>query len=61
MDMATSLAGDNPEKLELMRNAVKKGFESAGMTFSEITGDDKLPQICQDTYDEVMKRFDELQ
>lgn len=61
MDMATSLAGNNPEKLELMRSAVKKGFESAGMTFSEITGDDKLPQICQDTYDEVMKRFDELQ
>ncbi|MBP3889391.1 MAG: hypothetical protein J6F30_17335 [Cellulosilyticum sp.] len=61
MDMATSLAGNNPEKLELMRSAVKKGFESAGMTFSKITGDDKLPQICQDTYDEVMKRFDELQ
>lgn len=61
MDMATSLAGNNPEKLELMRSAVKKGFEHAGITFSQITGESNLPQICQDTYDEVMKRFDELQ
>lgn len=61
MDMATSLAGEDPEKLELMRNAVIKGFDQAGITFSEVTGESKLPQICLDTYDEIMKRFDILQ
>ena len=61
MDMAVSLAGNDPEKLEQMRSAVQKGFEQAGMTFSDITGESKLPQICQDTYTEIMNRFDDLQ
>lgn len=61
MDMATSFAGDDPEKLEKMRQAVQKGFEQAGLTFSNITKESRLPQICQDTYDEIMKRFDDLQ
>lgn len=61
MDMATSFAGNNPEKLELMRQAVQKGFAMAGTTFSDITKEKDLPQICQDTYTEIMKRFDDLQ
>ena len=61
MDMATTLAGNDPDKLNSMRNAVIKGFSQAGITFSDITGESKLPQICQDTYTEVMKRFDALQ
>ena len=61
LDMATSFAGDDPEKLETMRQAVEKGFEQAGLTFTEITKESRLPQICQDTYAEIMKRFDTLQ
>lgn len=61
VDMATALAGNDPEKLQVMRDAVEKGFSKAGVTFSDITGESKLPQICHDTYDEVMKRFDKLQ
>ena len=61
MGLATALAGDDQEMLAKMRSAVEKGFKEAGATFSQISGEKKLPQICQDTYKEVMKRFDKLQ
>lgn len=61
MDLATALAGDDSTMLAKMRTAVEKGFREAGSTFSKITREDKLPQICQDTYKEVMNRFDKLQ
>lgn len=61
MDLATALAGDDEAMLAKMRSAVEKGFKMAGNTFSEVTGENKLPQICQDTYKEVMSRFDKLQ
>ena len=58
--MAKAIAGDDPIKLQQMREAVEKGFSQAGLDFSKATNSD-LPQICKDTYTEVMKRFDELQ
>lgn len=61
MDLATALAGDDEAMLAKMRSAVEKGFGMARSTFSKVTGDDKLPQVCQDTYKEVMNRFDKLQ
>lgn len=61
MDLATSLAGGDSEKLSMLRAAVEKGFESAGTVFSKATGQSKLPSICQDTYKEVMSRFDDLE
>ena len=61
MDLATALAGSNPSMLAKMRSAVEKGFGGAASIFSQITGQNKLPQICQDTYKEVMNRFDKLQ
>ena len=61
MDLATALAGDDEAMLAKMRSAVEKGFGMAKQTFSQITGENKLPQICQDTYKEVMNRFDKLQ
>ena len=61
MDLATALAGDDEAMLAKMRSAVEKGFGMARSTFSRVTGEDKLPQICQDTYKEVMNRFDKLQ
>ncbi|PJI06865.1 MULTISPECIES: hypothetical protein [Clostridium] len=60
MTMAKALAGDDKEKLQQMRDAVEKGFAQAGVDFKRATTSD-LPQICNDTHTEIMKRFDELQ
>ena len=60
MTMAKAIAGDDPKKLQQMRDAVEKGFSQAGLDFNKATNSD-LPQICKDTCNEVMKRFDELQ
>lgn len=56
MDMAKSFAGGDKSKISLLRDAVKKGFEAAGLEFN---GGEGLPDICNQTYDEIMKRFDE--
>ena len=60
MTMATALAGDDQGKLQKMRDAVEKGFSQAGLDFKDATNSD-LPQICKDTYTEVINRFDKLQ
>jgi hypothetical protein len=60
MTMATYIAGDDPGKLQKMREAVEKGFSQAGLDFNKATKSD-LPQICKDTMTEVMKRFDAWQ
>ena len=57
-DLATAIAGDDPEKLSQMRSAVEKGFEQAGMTWKDATGQSKLPDISNQTYNEIMSRFD---
>lgn len=56
MDMAKSLANGDNSKISLLRDAVKKGFEAAGLEFN---GGNGLPEISNKTYDEIMKRFDE--
>lgn len=58
--LAEAIAGDDPEKLQEMRDAVSKGFEQAGIKFQSVTKSG-LPQISHDTYDEIMSRFDKLQ
>lgn len=60
MDMATAIAGGDEEKLRSMQAAVEKGFSQAGVTWKSSMGTDKMPQITQDTHDEVTRRFDEL-
>lgn len=60
MTMATAIAGDDQDKLQKMRDAVEKGFSQAGLEFKDATKSD-LPQICKDTYTEIMSRFDKLQ
>ena len=57
-DLASAIAGDDPEKLSQMRAAVEKGFEQAGMTWKDSTGQSKLPDISTQTYNEIMSRFD---
>lgn len=55
VDFATALAGSDPEKLEKMRDAFKKGFDNATSTWGK-----SLPDISQRTYQAVMDKFDKL-
>ena len=54
LNMAKALSGGDVSKLELLKNAVIKGFEAA-----ETTWGGKLPSITDETYDLIMKGFDE--
>ena len=53
-NMALAFSGGDPEKLEEMRDAVKKGFNMAKGTMGG-----ELPQISHDTLARTMERFDE--
>lgn len=55
LDFATALTGGDPDKIEEMRSAFQKGYEQAEKTWGG-----KLPEISSQTYDAVMKGFDEL-
>lgn len=55
IDFATALTGGDPDKIEDMRAAFKKGYEQAKKTWGG-----ELPEISQKTYDAVLKKFDEL-
>lgn len=57
-DLATAIAGDDPEKLSQMKAAVEEGFKQAGLTWKDATGQSKLPEISNQTYTEIMSRFD---
>ena len=60
MDMATTIAGGDPQKLKAMQSAVEAGFKQAGITWKDSTGEDNMPKITQDTHAEITKRFDAL-
>jgi hypothetical protein len=55
LDFAKALAGDEPNKLEKMRSAFEKGYKQAEKTWGG-----ELPDISKQTFDAVMKGFDEL-
>jgi len=57
MDMAMALAGDDPSKISIMRDAVTKGFGQAAKTLN--LREEDMPDITKDTFKEVMKRFDD--
>ena len=57
-NLASAIAGNDPEKLEEMRAAVEEGFRQAGVAFKDATGRSDMPQITKDTYAEIMSRFD---
>lgn len=54
VDFAKALSGGDPEMLETVKEAVKKGFEEA-----EEAWGGSLPGICGKTYDAVMSKLDE--
>ncbi len=53
IDFAKALTGGDPDKIEEMREAFKKGFKQATGTWG-----DELPDISQRTYEATMKKFD---
>ena len=57
-DMASAIAGNDPDKLAAMRSAVEEGFNQAGIAWNNATGLDEMPEITSKTYDEIMSRFD---
>ncbi len=61
VSMAQNIANGDSKKLEEMRSAITKGFEQAGKQFNKIYGNQNMPQITQDTQNEIMKRLDNVQ
>ncbi|AFL99861.1 MULTISPECIES: hypothetical protein [Desulfitobacterium] len=51
---AIALTGGDPSKAQAMKDAVIEGYEQA----KKIWGGE-LPEICQKTYEETLKKFDE--
>lgn len=54
IDFAKALTGGDPDKIDEMRDAFKKGFKQATKTWG-----DELPEISKKTYDAVLQKFDE--
>ncbi len=57
MQMATYFAAGNQDVLAEMEEAVKKGFEAAGLNLETGEG---MPSITMETYEHVMSEFDKL-
>ena len=58
LQFAKAMAGPNatPAQIANLRDGVQQGFDAVAKMFG---GFDKLPQVTKDTYDAVMKAFDE--
>ncbi len=56
LDFAKAISGGDTSKADILKDAIQKGFDSAAELWG---GMDKAPQITKDTYDAVMKGFDE--
>jgi len=54
VSFAKALAGNDPEKADLLIDAVKKGFEEATKTWG-----DELPDICQKTLDATIEKLNQ--
>ena len=55
LDFAKALTGGDPDKMEKMRTAFEKGYKQAEKTWGG-----QLPDISKQTYDAVMKGFDDM-
>lgn len=54
LDFAKALTGGDPAMIDKMRGAFEKGFKQAGSAWGK-----DLPDISKQTYDAVMKGFDD--
>ena len=55
LQFATALTGGDPDKLDSMIDAFKKGYEQAEKTWGG-----ELPEISKKTYDAVLDKFEKL-
>ncbi|MCR5343618.1 MAG: hypothetical protein K6E70_09705 [Butyrivibrio sp.] len=55
LDFANALTGGDPDQIENMRSAFERGFKEATKTWGK-----ELPDISKQTYDAVMKGFDDM-
>ena len=55
VSFATALTGGDPDKIDEMEEAFKKGFEQAKKAWGG-----ELPEISQQTYDAVLEKFEQL-
>lgn len=55
ISFANALTGGDPDKIEEMREAFKKGYKQAEKAWGG-----SLPEISRQTYEAVMQKFDEL-
>jgi len=53
VEMATSMGGNDPEKLAEIKSGIEKGFQQASDAFGG-----SLPDISMQTYDAVMEKLD---
>lgn len=53
VDFAKAISGGDKSKLDLIKDAIEKGFEAAGAEF-----DGKLPEICEETHELIMAKLD---
>lgn len=56
LNFAKAISGGDPSKISMLRDAAQKGFDAVEEMWG---GKGKLPKISYDTYDAVMKGFDE--
>jgi hypothetical protein len=54
LDFAVALTGGDPARIEVMRDAVQRGFDQAERMFGG-----ELPEISHQTLEAVMNGFDE--
>ncbi len=55
LDFANALTGGDPNQIDKMRDAFEKGFKEATKSWGK-----ELPDISKQTYDAVMKGFDDM-
>jgi hypothetical protein len=53
VSFAIAISGNDPEKLGELKAAIDEGFAQAGRAFGA-----ELPEICNQTYDEIMRKLD---
>ena len=56
LDFANALTGGDPDKIDDMRKAFEKGYKQAEKTWGG-----ELPDISKQTYDAVLKGFDDME
>ena len=58
-NLASAIAGDDPERLQAMRDAVEEGFKQAGIAWKDATGQSDMPDITSKTLERVRSQFDD--